>query len=163
MPKVLSVAWETILEIKLTFEDKHCQPKDILELFRRLYNDVQNIREELAMYINTPNWDRLTVCYDDDDDEDYAIAVTPTLSTEEPDNSQIIGGEHLDTVPATKSDEFIKSSVENLVPIPSEFEGIPDNMCDMPFHDNSFPLGVFQELSPMLRIKPLAFHKKKFD
>nr|GEZ54976.1 hypothetical protein [Tanacetum cinerariifolium] len=31
MPKVLSLAWETILEIKLAFEDKHCQPKDILE------------------------------------------------------------------------------------------------------------------------------------
>nr|GEY84762.1 hypothetical protein [Tanacetum cinerariifolium] len=31
--------------------------------------------------------DRLTVFYDDDDDEDYAIAVTPSLSTEEPDNS----------------------------------------------------------------------------
>ncbi|GJV88783.1 hypothetical protein Tco_1532721 [Tanacetum coccineum] len=29
----------------------------------------------------------------------------------------------LDTIPATESDEVIKSSVENLVPIPSEFEG----------------------------------------
>nr|GEU81924.1 hypothetical protein [Tanacetum cinerariifolium] len=51
-------------------------------------------------------------------------------------------GEHLDTVLAMKSDEFIKSSVENLVPIPSESEGIPDNMCDVPFHDNSLPLDV---------------------
>ncbi|GKB65647.1 hypothetical protein Tco_0921833 [Tanacetum coccineum] len=34
------------------------------------------------------------------------------------------GDEHLDTIPATESDEVIKSSVENLVPIPSEFEGI---------------------------------------
>ncbi|GKF17507.1 hypothetical protein Tco_0062425 [Tanacetum coccineum] len=31
--------------------------------------------------------------------------------------------EHLDTIPATESDEFIKSSVEILVPIPSEFTG----------------------------------------
>nr|GEX75541.1 hypothetical protein [Tanacetum cinerariifolium] len=84
--QVLSPAWETILEIKLAFEDKHCQPEDILELFRRLHNDVQNIHEELAVYINAPNWDRPTICYDDDD-EDYAIAVTPSLSTEEPDNS----------------------------------------------------------------------------
>ncbi|GJT66775.1 hypothetical protein Tco_1018255 [Tanacetum coccineum] len=30
--------------------------------------------------------------------------------------------EHLDTIPATKSDEVIKSSVENLVQIPSESE-----------------------------------------
>nr|GEX43676.1 hypothetical protein [Tanacetum cinerariifolium] len=87
MPKVLSLAWETILEIELAFEYKHCQPEDILELFQRLQNDVQNIHEELGMYINTPNWDRPIVFYDDDDDQDYAIAVTPSLSTEEPDNS----------------------------------------------------------------------------
>nr|GFD12637.1 hypothetical protein [Tanacetum cinerariifolium] len=30
--------------------------------------------------------------------------------------------EHLDTIPATESDEVIKSSVEDLVPIPNEFE-----------------------------------------
>nr|GEX69839.1 hypothetical protein [Tanacetum cinerariifolium] len=142
MPKVLSLSWETILEIELAFEDKHYQPEDILELFQRLHNDVQNIREELAVYINTPSWDRPTICYDDD--EEYAIAVTPSLSTAEPDNSLSMGDEHLDTVSATKSDEFIKSSVKSLVPNPSESEGIPDNMCDVPFHDNSPPLDVLK-------------------
>nr|GEY22224.1 hypothetical protein [Tanacetum cinerariifolium] len=77
---------ETILEIELAFEDKHCQPYDILELFQRLRNDMQNIHEELAVYINTLNWDRPTVCYNDDD-EDCTIAGTPILSNEEPDNS----------------------------------------------------------------------------
>nr|GEX03446.1 hypothetical protein [Tanacetum cinerariifolium] len=76
-------------------------------------------------------------CYDDDEDEDYTIVVTPSLSTEVPDNSLSMGDEHLDTIPSTKSDEFIKSNVENLIPIPSESEGIPDNMCNVPFHDNS--------------------------
>nr|GEW25800.1 hypothetical protein [Tanacetum cinerariifolium] len=84
-------------------------------------------------------------CYDDDADEDYTIAVTPSLSTEEPDNSLSMGDEHLDTILATKSDEFIKSSVENLIPIPSESEGIPDNMCDVPFHENSPPLDVSKD------------------
>nr|GEX04760.1 hypothetical protein [Tanacetum cinerariifolium] len=84
-------------------------------------------------------------CYDDDDDEDYTIAVTPSLSTEDPDNSLSMGDEHLDTIPATELDEFIKSSVENLIPIPSESEGIPDNMCDVPFHDNSPPLDVSKD------------------
>nr|GFD44802.1 hypothetical protein [Tanacetum cinerariifolium] len=37
---------------------------------------------------------------------------------------------HLDTIPATESDELIKSSVENLVPNPSESEG--ENGCDVP-------------------------------
>nr|GEX85012.1 hypothetical protein [Tanacetum cinerariifolium] len=88
---------------------------------------------------------KIPVCYDDDDDEDYAIAVTHILSTEEPDNSLSMGDEHLDTILATKSDEFIKSSVENLVPIPSESEGIPENMCDVPFHDNSPPLDISKD------------------
>nr|GEY12408.1 hypothetical protein [Tanacetum cinerariifolium] len=118
MPKVLSLAWETILEIELAFEDKHCKPEDILELFRRLHNDVQNIHEELAVYINTTSWDCPTVCYNDDDDKDCTIAITPILSTKKPDSSLTMRDEHLDTIPATESDKFIKSSVENLVPNP---------------------------------------------
>nr|GEX37839.1 hypothetical protein [Tanacetum cinerariifolium] len=136
MPKVLSQVWETILEIKLAFEDKHCQPEDILELFQRLHNDVQNIYEELAMYINTLSWDRPTICYDDDD-EDYAITVTSSLSTKDLDSSLSMRDEHLDTILATKSDEFIKSSVESLVPILNESESIPDNMCDV--HGTNIP------------------------
>nr|GFB51520.1 hypothetical protein [Tanacetum cinerariifolium] len=84
----------------------------------------------------------------DDDDEDYTSAITPNepiLSTEEPDNSLSMGDEHLDTIPATESDEFIKSSVENLIPIPSESEGIPEHVCDVPSHDNSPPLDVSKD------------------
>nr|GFA36435.1 hypothetical protein [Tanacetum cinerariifolium] len=73
------------------------------------------------------------------------VAVTPSLSTEEPDNSLSMGDEHLDTVSAMESDKFIKSSVENLVPIPSESEGVLDNMCDVPFHDNSLPLDISKD------------------
>nr|GEW39349.1 hypothetical protein [Tanacetum cinerariifolium] len=43
--------------------------------------------------------------------------------------------EHIDTISATESDEFIKSSVENLVPNPSEFED--ECECDMPDCDDS--------------------------
>nr|GEX59842.1 hypothetical protein [Tanacetum cinerariifolium] len=130
MPKVLSLAWETILEIELAFEDKHCQSKDILELFQRLNNDVKNIHEELAVYINTSSWDHPTICYNDDDDEDCTIAITSILSTNEPDNSLSMRDEHIDIVSATESDEFTKSSVENLVPNPSESEG--EHECDVP-------------------------------
>nr|GEZ61668.1 hypothetical protein [Tanacetum cinerariifolium] len=35
---------------------------------------------------------------------------------------------------------LIKSSVENLIPIPSEFGGIPDTMCDMHLENNHTPL-----------------------
>nr|GEU78924.1 hypothetical protein [Tanacetum cinerariifolium] len=87
----------------------------------------------------------LSVCYDD---EDYTSAITPdepVLSTEELDNSLSMGDEHLDTSPATESDEFINSSVENLIPIPSESEGIPEHVCDVPSHDNSPPLDVLKD------------------
>nr|GFB23908.1 hypothetical protein [Tanacetum cinerariifolium] len=79
---------------------------------------------------------------------DYTSAITPdepVLSTEEPDNSLSMGDEHLDTIPATESDEFIKSSVENIIPILSESEGIPEHMCDVPSHDNSPPLDVSKD------------------
>nr|GEV30795.1 ribonuclease H-like domain-containing protein [Tanacetum cinerariifolium] len=68
---------------------------------------------------------KIPVCYDDDD-EDYTIAITP----KEPDNSLSMRDEHLDTISATKSDEFIKSSVKHLVPNPSESEG--EHECDVP-------------------------------
>ncbi|GJW16923.1 hypothetical protein Tco_0024359 [Tanacetum coccineum] len=86
---------------------------------------------------------KIPICYDDD--EDYTIAITPVLSTKEPVDSLIMGDEHLDTIPATESDEVIKSSVEDLVPILSESEGIPDNMCDVPFCDNSPPLDISKD------------------
>nr|GEX67282.1 hypothetical protein [Tanacetum cinerariifolium] len=108
------------------------------ELFCKLSYDVQNIHEELAEYINTPGWNRSA--FYDDDDVDYTIAITPVLSTEKPGNSLSMGDEHLDTISATESDEVIKSSVEDLIPIPSEFEGISDAMCDVHFVNNSTPL-----------------------
>ncbi|GJZ32135.1 hypothetical protein Tco_0577571 [Tanacetum coccineum] len=158
-PKVISLAWETILEIEHAFEDKQYQPEGILELFRKLHNDVQNIHEESAEYINTPSWNCLIFYYDDDDDEDSSIplkdiiisglppcvAITPVLLTEELVDSLIMEDEHLDTIPETESDEVIKSSVEDLVLIPSESEGIPKNMCDVPFRDNSPPLDISKD------------------
>nr|GEY58969.1 hypothetical protein [Tanacetum cinerariifolium] len=55
---------------------------------------------------------KIPICYDDDDDEESS---TPTLSTKETKDSLIMGDEHLDTIPEKESDEFIKSSVENLI------------------------------------------------
>nr|GEU46214.1 hypothetical protein [Tanacetum cinerariifolium] len=96
---------------------------------------------ELAEYINTPGWNRPTFYNNgDDEDIDYTIACTPVLSTDEPDNSLSMGDEHLDTISATESDEVIKSSVEDLVLIPSESEGIPDTMCDVHLVNNPTPL-----------------------
>nr|GFA25208.1 hypothetical protein [Tanacetum cinerariifolium] len=67
---------------------------------------------------------KIPACCDDDDD--YNSAITPN----EPVDSLGMGDEHLNTILATKSNEFIKSCVENLVPNPSESEG--ENGCDLP-------------------------------
>nr|GEZ95843.1 hypothetical protein [Tanacetum cinerariifolium]GFA37252.1 hypothetical protein [Tanacetum cinerariifolium] len=45
----------------------------------------------------------------------------------------------------THYNEFIKSSVENLILTPSKSEGIPEHMCDVPFHDNSSPLDILKD------------------
>nr|GEY63280.1 hypothetical protein [Tanacetum cinerariifolium] len=66
----------------------------------------------------------IPACYDDDDD--YNFAITPN----EPVDSLIMEDEHLNIIPVTESDEFIKSSLEDLVPNPSESEG--KNGCDLP-------------------------------
>ncbi|GJZ29239.1 hypothetical protein Tco_0573886 [Tanacetum coccineum] len=43
-----------------------------------------------------------------------------------------MGDEHLSTIPEIESDKLIKSSLENLVQIPSESKGISDDICDVP-------------------------------
>ncbi|GKE73816.1 hypothetical protein Tco_1535857 [Tanacetum coccineum] len=86
---------------------------------------------------------KIPIC--DDDDEDNTTAITPVLPIEEPDNPLSMGDKHLDTIPETESDEVIKSSVEDLVPIPSESEGIPDSVCDVPLCENTTPLNALNE------------------
>ncbi|GKD59609.1 hypothetical protein Tco_1297118, partial [Tanacetum coccineum] len=80
--------------------EKQHKPEDIQELLRKLLKDVQIISEELADYINTPNWN-CPAFYEDDDYEEessiplkdkiselpLSVAIIPFLSTEEPDNS----------------------------------------------------------------------------
>ncbi|GKA11297.1 hypothetical protein Tco_0690730, partial [Tanacetum coccineum] len=139
-PKVLTLAWEKFFEIQ------HAQPEDIQELLHELLENLQIISEELAEYINCPSWNR-PAFYDDDDEytiqyreylENSSKAITHDLPTEEPEYSLSMGDEHLSTIPETESDELIKSSVENLVPIPSESEDFSNNKseCDMAVCDD---------------------------
>ncbi|GKA38621.1 hypothetical protein Tco_0731172 [Tanacetum coccineum] len=108
-------------------------------------------------------------CYDDDDDYDYekstiplneidsqispSIAITPILPTMEPKDSLIMGNEELNTIPEKESDEFIKSSVEDLVPIPSKSEDTSesDSDCDLPSCDDISPINVYEEKVPIPR------------
>ncbi|GJX71881.1 hypothetical protein Tco_0309052 [Tanacetum coccineum] len=60
----------------------------------------------------------------------------------EPVDSLIVRDEDLRTIPEKESDEFINSSVEDLVPISRESEDTSDNdsVYDLPFCDDSSPL-----------------------
>nr|GEY17370.1 hypothetical protein [Tanacetum cinerariifolium] len=123
------------------------------QFIQKKEEEKQIVEEQVA---NARYW-KIPACYDDDDD-DYAFAITPN----EPVNSLSMGDEHLDTIPTTKSDEFIKSSVKNLVPNPIESEG--ENKCDMPsFSDEDLPKEIYsnplfdEEIIP-LKIDPHHFN-----
>ncbi|GJT35725.1 hypothetical protein Tco_0926144 [Tanacetum coccineum] len=98
---------------------------DMVGQFMQKKEEERRIVEEQAA--KDRYW-KIPICYDDN--EDYTIAITPTLSTKELVDSLIMEDEHLDTIPATESDKIIKSSVENLVPIPSGSKGVSDDICD---------------------------------
>ncbi|GKB68115.1 hypothetical protein Tco_0929527 [Tanacetum coccineum] len=128
----------------------------MIELREIIQAWVQQRQEQvvnLDSYTPEPSQCRkIPIYYNDDDDEESSIplrdiiiyelppciAITPVLTTKEPVDSLIMEDEHLDTILETESDEFIKSSVENLVPTLSESEDASDGVCDLPVCDD-FP------------------------
>ncbi|GJY08701.1 hypothetical protein Tco_0375755 [Tanacetum coccineum] len=132
-------AWDKFLEIK------HAQSEEVQELLCKLLQDLQSINEEFSEHINTSSWNLPTSSYDDDGDEysfatqEYLItcatAITPDLPKTD---SLIMEDKHLNTIPETESDEFIKYSVEKLVQNPSESEDASNGVCDLPICDD-FP------------------------
>ncbi|GKE03847.1 hypothetical protein Tco_1395865 [Tanacetum coccineum] len=85
-------------------------------------------------------------------------AITLVLPTIEPKDSLSMGDEHLRTIPEMESDEVIKSSVENLVLIPSKSEDTSesDSDCDLPSCDDFSPINVSKE-------KSVTFSNPLFD
>ncbi|GJT64234.1 hypothetical protein Tco_1015714 [Tanacetum coccineum] len=115
---------------------------------------------KLSTYTTEPSR-HFNYFYDDDDEESSiplrdiisklppSIAITPVLPTLEPEDSLIMGNKELSTIPEKESDEFIKSSVENLVPIPSESEDTSesDSDCNLSLCDDFSPINVSEEKS----------------
>nr|GEX56609.1 hypothetical protein [Tanacetum cinerariifolium] len=110
--------------------------------------EEKQLEEEQA--VKAKSW-KLPVFYDDDDDEESSnsledniiseLSSYSTVTPSEPIDSLSIGDEHLNIIPTMKSDEFIKSCVENLVPNPSESEG--ENECDVPAGFTTFSNFLF--------------------
>ncbi|GJU80080.1 hypothetical protein Tco_1282445 [Tanacetum coccineum] len=84
-----------------------------------------------------------------------SIAITPDLPITD---SLFMGDEHLSTIPEKESDELIKSSVEDLVLIPSESEDTSesDSECILPLYDNFSPINIYKE-------KSMTFSNPIFD
>ncbi|GJU12470.1 hypothetical protein Tco_1134866 [Tanacetum coccineum] len=123
----------------------HQTPKEMSVQEFLLHKALQAICEKLnqqehAANVSTHTLDpsrRFNFIYDDDDDDEEStiplnkiisqippsIAITPVLPTMELEDSLIMGDENLSTIPEKESDEFIKSSVEDLVSIPKKSSG----------------------------------------
>ncbi|GJX55204.1 hypothetical protein Tco_0285101 [Tanacetum coccineum] len=100
------------------------------QLMSKLLEDVRNISEEFSEYINFPSWNRPLFYFDNNDDEYTVIwirpkAITPDEPSEEPEDPLIMGEKELSIIP-----EKDKSSVEELVLIPSGSKGVSDDICD---------------------------------
>ncbi|GKD78861.1 hypothetical protein Tco_1341482 [Tanacetum coccineum] len=116
----------------------------------QILNGIQLKQEEQAAKVSSQYW-KPPIFHDDDDDDDeessiplryiiselpLSVAISPNLPITD---SLIMGDEELSTIPEKELDEFIKSSVENLVPIPSKSEDTSesDSDCDLSFDDES--------------------------
>ncbi|GJU91272.1 hypothetical protein Tco_1303695 [Tanacetum coccineum] len=105
--------------------------------------------EQVANLSTYPSQRFKSFCYDDDDDYDYEESSIPLRD--------IIFELPL-TIPKKESDEVIKFSVKDLVPIPSESEDTSesDSDCDLPSCDDFSPINVYEE-------KSMTFSNLLFD
>ncbi|GJR63159.1 hypothetical protein Tco_1505321 [Tanacetum coccineum] len=100
---------------------------------------------------------KIPVCYDDEESSiplkdtvisglPPCVAITSALSIEKPVDSLIMEDEHLDIIPETESDKFIKFSVENLFPTPSEPEDFSDIESGIQISSSLFHLMRFSSI-----------------
>nr|GEV15540.1 hypothetical protein [Tanacetum cinerariifolium] len=139
---------------------------ELLNIVKLFCDHILRQREQatnFSIHITEPSRRLNCFCYDDDDDYDYeeiiiplndiisqeppSNAITPMLPTKDPEDSLIMRNEDLSTIPKKESEEFIKSSVEDLVPISSESEDTSgsDSECILPLCDDFSPINVFEE------------------
>ncbi|GJZ75097.1 hypothetical protein Tco_0639562 [Tanacetum coccineum] len=143
---------------------------EIFNMVRSFYEMVIQRKQaaNISTHIPEPSRHFNFTCDDDDDDEEYSIplkdmpqispsiALAPVSSIMEPEDSLIMGNEELSTIPEKESDEFIKSSVEDLIPIPRESE-------DTSGSDSESVLPSSDDFSPIFEEKSVTFSNPLFD
>ncbi|GKF17845.1 hypothetical protein Tco_0062763 [Tanacetum coccineum] len=168
-------ARENLMEAIQAFLIKYDQippKKNIQEFLLKLINDLQILngiqlkQEEQESKVSFQYW-KPPIFYDDDDEESFitlrdiiselplSVAITPDLPITD---SLIMEDEHLSTIPEKESDEFIKSSVEDLVPIPSESDDTSESNSDydLSLCDDFSPINIYEE-------KYVTFSNPLFD
>ncbi|GJT15037.1 hypothetical protein Tco_0873743 [Tanacetum coccineum] len=124
-----------------------------------MFEEFRQRQQAANLSTHTPELSRrFNFIYDEDDDDEEStiplneitsqippsIAITPLLLTLELEDSLIKGDEDLSTIPEKESDEFIKSSVEDLVPIPCESKDTSgsDSECYLTSCNDLSPLDI---------------------
>nr|GEW14188.1 hypothetical protein [Tanacetum cinerariifolium] len=145
--------------------------------------ELQHIEQasNLSAYSTEPSHRFNSFCYDDDDDYDYeentnplnelvsqipsSITITPVLPTIELEDSLIMIDEDLNTIPEKESDEVIKSSVEDLVLIPSESEDTSgsDSEYDLSSCDDFSPIDIPEGKSDVPKDNVKIYSKPLFE
>ncbi|GJU21728.1 hypothetical protein Tco_1155070 [Tanacetum coccineum] len=99
--------------------------------FQTALNDWCNLAQQNSMLSIYDENNKIRDCY-----KLSPSAITPDLPITD---SLIMEDEHLDTIPVTESAYTIKSSVDDLVPTPSESADLSDgeSECDVPINDDS--------------------------
>nr|GEZ72994.1 hypothetical protein [Tanacetum cinerariifolium] len=113
------------------------------------------------------NW-KLPIFYDDDDDEESSNSLEDNIISElppcvaitstEPVDSLNMEDEHLDTILATKSDEFIKSSVKKLIPNPNFDYSDDQSFFDEYLLEKIYSNPFFEEEIIPMKIDPHSFN-----
>ncbi|GJW70123.1 hypothetical protein Tco_0127040 [Tanacetum coccineum] len=131
----------------------HQPPKEMsireLLLQEKLHKALQAVCEKLNQQESTIPLNEIT---------SQIPPIISVLSTLEPEDSPSMGDEHLSTIPKKKLDEFIKSSVEDLVSIPSESDDTSgsDSECNLPSCNDFTYINISEE-------KSVTFSNPLFD
>ncbi|GKB43925.1 hypothetical protein Tco_0888867 [Tanacetum coccineum] len=112
----------------MSIQDRELQKQQYLEEMQRIINQIQ-----IKDYRN----ERIDIHYR----RECEIKVD---ELKDPEDSLIMGNEELSTIPEKESNKLIKSSVEDYVPNPSEFEDTSgsDSECDLPLCDDFSPINI---------------------
>nr|GFA06850.1 hypothetical protein [Tanacetum cinerariifolium] len=148
-------AHNDLLTSQNTLMEQMTQLTSMCEMFCQIIQRKQEekrIEEEQAA--NAKYW-KIPACCDDDDDYNSAVTLN------EPVDSLSMGDEHLNTIPATKSDKFIKSCVENLIPNPTDYES--DSSDYQSCSNEDFPKEIFSNPLFEEEIIPIKIDQHHFN